>query len=400
MLTDQTLANVTQIAGYDTKVRLIQDIGGLTSKVVGMFARVEVQVPELDGVVIDNVNGEGRRRPDHAYALWHNWFVASEDERVHMLTLTPDVMAAFRDAVVGTRSHWDGAYAADGVWTFSMTLDPRRDREVERQRVLDALELLTPIFEALAAEQRPEDVLAQWASTRGYRDFAYTAVRMLAQDYPDSTQLAELRASIDTAHAVVRDALIFLDDGLDITQEERLEILRGFGRGMSREAAESYARRFPWDMVANRELTAPRRLMAAEHAPRDPLAPDDPDARDAHLLSCFTAREFNEHARFYTALRAGGWTPTLATRLHLVERGHRDMAKRMVEELRAQTTLSADDAAVIEALREEGLDVADLTERVRLLASGGGQLTLAREPEAAGGLTQAAEAGGLEVKGE
>ena len=93
MLTDQTLANVTQIAGYDAKVRLIQDVGGLTSKVVGMFARVEVQVPELEGVVIDKLGREGSHRPDHAHTLWNTWFVVCEDEQVRMFTLTPDVIA-------------------------------------------------------------------------------------------------------------------------------------------------------------------------------------------------------------------------------------------------------------------------------------------------------------------
>ena len=53
MLTDAPLSEVTELVGYDAKVSLIQDVSGLTSKVVDMFARVEVQVPELDGVVLE-----------------------------------------------------------------------------------------------------------------------------------------------------------------------------------------------------------------------------------------------------------------------------------------------------------------------------------------------------------
>jgi hypothetical protein len=56
MLTDAPLAEVTEIAGYEVKVRLVQEVRGLTSKIVDMFARVEVQVPELDGVVIEKVS--------------------------------------------------------------------------------------------------------------------------------------------------------------------------------------------------------------------------------------------------------------------------------------------------------------------------------------------------------
>ncbi len=265
---------------------------------------------------------------------------------------------------------------------------------------MEGLPDLERIFEALREERDPEDVLAQWTERQDAPDFVYDAVRMLLRDHPNSPHVTALRDAFSTADDIIRNTLIIWDDDLGIDRDTRLAYLRGFGRDMSPETVNGYAQRFPWDMVANRGLTQARRLLAAEDALSDPGAPDDPAARDAHLLTCFTAKEFNEHARFYAAFRKGGWEPTLPKRLHLVERGHISMVKLMAEELRAKNPLTADDVAVIEALREKLRDTTDLVERARDAARGGGHLSLVHDPEAAGGLTQAAEAGGLEVKEE
>jgi hypothetical protein len=335
-----------------------------------------------------------------SYQFMPDWFLTAEDESVRLFTLTPYVVDAFERAMAHP-SPWSGAYVAQGVWTFSMAFPPKTPREVVRERVLGALGYVEAVLDALRGEHgEAADVLAKWAGRTDSPDLTYDAVRMLTQEHPNSPHLARLRASFDTVDPSVRHALVIWDDDLGLDRDARIAHLRGLNKQMPRKASIGYARRFPWTMVADHAVTTQRRLMAAERVFDDPDAPADPAARDAHLLACFTAREFNEHARFYAALREAGWAPTLPTRLHLVDRGHRDTVKLMIEELRAQEALSDDDVVVVEAMGDEGLRVSDLLERAQQVDRRGGQLSLADDRAASGGLTQTAPSGGLEVTEE
>ncbi len=200
---------------------------------------------------------------------------------------------------------------------------------------------------------------------------------------------------------VVRTAcLIWGGEAREFSQEERYVLLRDASREPDPELAEAAGRELsrshPWRALNDARAGLEARVLCAPLATSDPELPERERVVDDALVGVLTGMLPDEsaRARLHAGIMEGGWAPSAAARLKLVERGTPELNAAIMEHVEA-VGATEDDTQALEALRADGFDarVDAVLERAHDARGAGGMLTVT-DPRDQGALTQAGADGG------